>query len=72
MSPYMLTTSSSSFCPHCQRRVKLLATESVSPPAFFVCFPCQFIGQIGRGVVHSIADDVEQSLADIPAHGSSA
>lgn len=56
----------SSFCPSCQKNVWLLYSNSFflssvsSSDAFYVCFSCEFIGQIGVGRV-----EVDQAVSEV-------
>ncbi len=49
---YTLTTAHKSYCPQCSKTVTLLAVlEVITKPAFYVCFDCERIGQVGVGPV---------------------
>lgn len=53
MSQYDLIQTTQSHCPRCGKPPMLLS--AVDPlkhlPAFYVCFPCRFVGQVGVGPV---------------------
>lgn len=56
MSSYTLTLADHSYCPMCGKHPVLLADADMSPmssfkPAFYICFDCRFIGEVGKGPV---------------------
>jgi hypothetical protein len=63
-SPYELIKTDNSFCPLCKKTVSLLCPIDIMPnhlPAFYICFRCKQIGQVGVGQVP------KQSLKGEPA-----
>jgi len=51
-SSYLLMKTQSSYCPACNKKVYLLCEESGKKnPAFYICFDCKFIGELGKGRV---------------------
>lgn len=48
---YHLLQTESTFCPTCGKTVSLLSRDSRYSPAFYICFDCRFVGQVGVGVV---------------------
>ena len=64
---FRLVKTESSFCPSCQKNVWLLYSDSFFgnsiPPdsksdAFYICFSCEFVGQIGVGKVEVENDSI--------------
>lgn len=52
MNKYELLKTEKSYCPSCNQSLELLLhNEDTSQPAFYICFPCHYIGQIGVGPV---------------------
>jgi hypothetical protein len=53
MDIYGLILTESSTCVHCNEPVWLLSPETFNDrlPAFYICFHCQSIGQVGVGPV---------------------
>lgn len=53
--PYKLWRAEKSFCPKCGQTVKLLSRDPLIPgpmgPMFYICFACEFIGEVGVGPV---------------------
>jgi len=53
-SNYSIEQTMKSYCPKCSKLVHLLGVNEVTTkPAFFICFPCQWIGEVGVGEVTS-------------------
>ncbi len=51
-SKYNLIKTTGSFCPKCDKEVYLLSHhDGIEEPAFFICFDCKTIGQVGIGKV---------------------
>lgn len=52
---YIIQDVTKSHCPNCNKTVKLLclndASEMHNSPAFYICFDCNFVGEIGVGRV---------------------
>jgi hypothetical protein len=52
---YILQKTDSSFCPTCRNSVSLLthgtSISKAKKVAFYICFKCQFVAEIGRGKV---------------------
>lgn len=48
-SKYVLHQTEKSFCPDCGSQVHLLISDEDThlKPAFYICFFCQFIGEVG-------------------------
>lgn len=57
---YTLLQSDMSSCPTCGKHVHLLSHESKYAPAFFICFDCKFVGQVGVGKVELTSGDDEE------------
>lgn len=54
MEKYMIENVQNIRCPKCNCKVKILLEDSMSSgtrPAFYICFKCEFIEQIGVGEV---------------------
>ena len=54
MKKYVIEEVQSTRCPRCNDNVKILMEDSISSrtlPAFYICFPCEYVGQIGVGEV---------------------
>jgi hypothetical protein len=51
--PYdLLGCGDKSVCPKCRKSVELLSSEACrSLPAFYICWDCRWIGQVGMGPV---------------------
>ena len=50
---YFLTLAPKSFCSACKKEVFMLADFEVNKPAFYICFACKRVYQIGVGEVDS-------------------
>ena len=53
-SDYALAPTTKSRCPECHQLVHLLCLDSGTPtdgPAFFICFGCTWVGEVGKGPV---------------------
>lgn len=52
-SAYTLTPASKTRCPGGHTNVHLLAHKDMDPgrPAFYICFDCRFVGEVGVGPV---------------------
>lgn len=51
---YIIQDVLQSYCPDCGKNVKLLCSENITEeqkPAFYICFGCQFVGEVGVGKV---------------------
>jgi len=58
MTKYVLQKAEGSYCPKCHKIPYLLVNEDVKPDiAFYICFDCKFIGQVGVGEVRFIGDE---------------
>ncbi len=56
-STYKLQISESTRCGNCDNKVIwLLADEEMrkSKPAFYICFVCKFVGEVGKGHVEKL------------------
>lgn len=55
-SEYILQDSDKSFCSECGETVSLLAHKDFKEkkPAFFICFNCKTIGEVGVGRVKNV------------------
>lgn len=51
ISNYTLIKQNSTFCSKCNGNVDLLSTKEMKAPAFYICFNCQTVGQVGEGIV---------------------
>lgn len=51
MKKYILSKTPKTHCLRCLKPVYMLAPEDVSSPAFYICFDCEFVGQIGVGEI---------------------
>jgi hypothetical protein len=59
-SSYRLMQAEKSFCPNCNSNVHLLMSDAATrTPTFFICFACEFIGEVGVGRVVP-TDDTEE------------
>lgn len=56
-SLYSLIRTEKSRCGQCGAALDMLSTDPLHGPSFFVCWPCQSVGQVGAGPVPR-ADDV--------------
>jgi len=56
MMNYWLLKTDSSFCPNHADSVNvyLLGSDESERPAFYICFYCKYVGQVGVGVVPDI------------------
>jgi predicted RNA-binding Zn-ribbon protein involved in translation (DUF1610 family) len=71
-SNYILEKQAKSFCPQCNKPVWLLMhkAEVTQLPAFYICFGCEWLGQVGVGRVLSakaychidMCDEDEESI----------
>jgi hypothetical protein len=51
-SNYIVQLTQSSYCPHCNERVSLLSDKDGKKfPAFYICWNCEHISEIGKGPV---------------------
>ena len=54
---YVMNGMPKSTCPHCTRTVTWLSPRMAAlideDPTFFICWHCQFIGQVGYGEVEA-------------------
>jgi predicted RNA-binding Zn-ribbon protein involved in translation (DUF1610 family) len=62
-SSFMVIETESSYCPECHKTVSLLSNfDDRKSPAFYICFSCGFVGQVGVGPVlrpsEELVDDV--------------
>ncbi|MCC2248970.1 hypothetical protein JUJ52_03230 [Virgibacillus sp. AGTR] len=52
---YILQHVSKSYCPNCNKKVKLLCPKDTleirNLPAFYICFDCNLVDEIGVGEV---------------------
>lgn len=57
-SKYVIQKTDKSTCPLCGNKVRLLCDENMrkGKPAFYICFKCEFVGEIGVGDVHTVKD----------------
>jgi len=54
-SNYVIMQTQSSFCPNCNNLVYLLGDkDGKEKPAFFICWSCHFIGEVGKGPVKEL------------------
>lgn len=54
MEKYLIEDTQSTRCPKCNDKVKILMEDSINSgarPSFYICFPCEYVGQIGVGEV---------------------
>ncbi len=63
-SPYCLQLMPKSFCPKCHGNVHLLCLEDGTPSAaFFICFHCKEVRQVGIGLVDLVeATTLEEAV----------
>lgn len=56
-SRYILQKVEKSYCPKCHHLVYLLCDGDFKKgkPAFYICFDCKYIGEVGVGAVKSEA-----------------
>jgi len=53
-SHYIFFKTESSFCPECSENAYLLTSdENKGKPAFYICFNCKFVGEVGVGRVRT-------------------
>jgi ribosomal protein S27AE len=57
---YHILESDMSSCPTCGKHVHLLCHDSRYAPAFFICFDCRFVGQVGVGKVEFVEPEVSE------------
>ena len=62
-SQYVLQEADGSFCKECHSPVSLLCHKDFAgdTPAFYICFKCGSVGQVGVGPVEQI--DVDADMA---------
>lgn len=53
---YEVILTESSSCPICKKPVHLLQDRNDKNPKFYICHPCNFIGQVGVGPVTPLPD----------------
>jgi uncharacterized Zn finger protein (UPF0148 family) len=53
---YLLTPTDKVWCPKCERKVSMLATQELDGPAFYICFSCRHVAQIGVGPVNTVTE----------------
>ncbi len=60
-SNYVLTPAYKTTCQACGQHVCMLMDEAMDPtkPAFYVCFECRTIGEIGKGPVY-VSQDLQE------------
>ncbi|WP_157052520.1 hypothetical protein [Ornithinibacillus contaminans] len=51
MEKYIIQNTEKSFCPKCNKTVQIMFSEKPKSPAFYICFDCKFVGQIGVGEI---------------------
>jgi hypothetical protein len=61
MQKYHLTPTGNSRCPQCDKYVALLATDG-NDPAFYICFSCKFVRQVGVGPKTSVTSNNESQV----------
>ena len=56
---YELIQTDHSFCPHCGVAARLFCPTDTDPqkPAYYLCFGCGYIGQVGVGPVVTVQRD---------------
>ena len=61
-SEYVLQKADSSFCLECHSPVSLLCHKDFGgdTPAFYICFKCESVGQVGVGPVEQIDTDTDE------------
>lgn len=59
---YVLQKTEKSYCPVCESLVSLFcpANFSEGPPAYYLCFGCGYIGQVGVGPVTGIGPEQQE------------
>jgi DNA-directed RNA polymerase subunit RPC12/RpoP len=50
-TPYVLTDTEKTRCPHCGANVTLLSHARKFEPAFYICWHCRKVFQVGVGEV---------------------
>jgi len=58
-SRYVLQETGGSFCQNCGQKVSLLAPRHPVPgfePMFYICFLCNWVGEVGVGPVEVAGD----------------
>ena len=64
-SNYILQKTEKSFCPICNSKVSLLIARIVKlGPAFFICFHCNYIAEVGKGPV-TIPSSKKEKLENV-------
>ena len=53
-SKYILQPTEKSFCPKCHANVWMLCEENFEGVAFYICFDCKYIGEVGKGPVKRV------------------
>lgn len=53
---YEVILTEKSFCPICKEPIHLLIDRIKENPKFYICYPCQFVGQVGVGAVTPLPD----------------
>lgn len=58
MKKYLLILTTKSFCPYCNKHLRLLQREDCKGVMFYVCWTCHTIFQVGKG---EIKEEVKES-----------
>jgi len=53
---YEIILSNKIQCPVCGKQAHLLQDRSDTNPKFYICYPCNFVGQVGVGPVTPMQD----------------
>ena len=54
---YTRTKATTSYCPRCGQNPTLLMGDDAPWPAFYICWTCKEIREIGVGLVREFAED---------------
>lgn len=60
---YELLNTEKSCCPWCNKPVDLLRNNDTTSPAFFICFPCRFVAQVGVGPI--TLDELDKAIEEV-------
>jgi len=63
-SDYVIVKADNTICPLCEKKVLLLQDERIRKrmPMFWICFNCEFVAQVGKGIVHRIGQREDKEV----------
>jgi ribosomal protein S27AE len=63
-SKYIIQPALKSHCPKCGRGTYLLCHKDWSGPAFYICFGCRYVGEVGKGPVRDMSIKLEREKSN--------